>query len=285
MSPWLPPSKGLNHTLKMSPWIWEAHSYSQRQLDPKVFFTSGGSVNFFWKLQKQLANKKWESSTRATAPREQTCVSGTSQLQCDKWWSQTKPAPSSVGAVGSINHQCCNFPGGSNNSVGHGKMKSLHLAGCNRWHHTRVEEMPSGKTTTAKEGCTWRLDHLLFWDAAPPRAWHRGRHCPSLPTYTTSLIVPNSRTSHGERFPPAVHWPELGHLPAGRINPILFARWQEMCAGNRRPPPSSFTPDSSSPGVPLISHYFLSSTAVYYHLNSLSAWDVLWGFCLCCLWN
>lgn len=164
------------------------------------------------------------------------CVSGTSQLSCDKWWFQTKPAPSLVGAVGSINHQCCNFPGGSNNSVGRAKIKSLHLAGCNGWHHIRVEEMPSGKQRHLGKGAHpgWSTLCSEMWLHPSPSAVLAGivtRHL----THTTLPHLANSRASRGEHFPPAVPLARYSLLPAGRINPILFARWQEMCAGNRRP--------------------------------------------------
>lgn len=156
------------------------------------------------------------------------------------------------------------------------------------WHRFKVEEMPSGKLWHFRKGarrgwitcCSEMWLHLSLTPVLAgivPAPWHTA----------PSLILPSSRTSRGEHFPPAVHWPEIGLLPPGGIKPHLVCLVTRAVCREQKAPvpplPGSFTPDSLSPGVPLISHYFLSSTELYYHLNSLSAWDVLWGFCLCCL--
>lgn len=81
-----------------------------------------------------------------------------------------------------------------------------------------------GKRATLREGCTssWIACCSEMWLHLSPSAVLAGIVTHHL-TRTALPHLANSRASHGEHFPPAVPLARYSLLPAGRINPILFA--------------------------------------------------------------
>lgn len=82
-----------------------------------MFLLLGRSAYFCWISQSQLAKKRWWDNTGATAECKQTkCVflahPNSSVKNCG-----AKQSSSPAGAVRSINHQHCSFPGGSKNGI------------------------------------------------------------------------------------------------------------------------------------------------------------------------
>lgn len=82
-----------------------------------MFLLLGRSAYFCWISQSQLAKKWWWDNTGATAECKQTkCVflahPNSSVKNCG-----AKQSSSPAGAVRSINHQHCSFPGGSKNGI------------------------------------------------------------------------------------------------------------------------------------------------------------------------
>lgn len=135
------------------------------------------------------------------------------------------------------------------------------------------------KTMMLNEGCAARLDQLLFWDVAPPEpdpsaGWHKEQQSQPPATTHPPSFYPNLEPPIMSSSLLLLSWHEIGLLSPGGTKPYRVCLVTIDVRSRQKAPallPGIFAPNSPSPGVPVISHHFLFSREIYYHLNSIPA--------------